>query len=81
MVVFGIAFEFPVLLISIEVAGVLTPRQLSSWRRWAIVGIVVVAGVVTPSSDPFSMMALAVPLYLFYEVSIVIGRILGRRSA
>jgi sec-independent protein translocase protein TatC len=81
MVVFGIAFEFPVLLISLEVAGVLTPRQLSSWRRWAIVGIVVVAGVVTPSSDPFSMMALAVPLYLFYEVSIVIGRILGRRSA
>ena len=40
--------------------------------------IVVVAGVVTPSSDPFSMMAMAVPLYIFYELSIVIGKILRR---
>jgi sec-independent protein translocase protein TatC len=78
MTVFGLTFEFPVLLVSLEVAGVLTPKQLSSWRRWAIVSIVVVAGVVTPSSDPFSMMAMAVPLYIFYEVSIVIGRIIQR---
>ena len=78
MVVFGITFEFPVLLVSLEVAGVLSPKQLSSWRRWAIVLIVVVAGVVTPSSDPFSMMALAVPLYVFYELSIVIGKIIRR---
>lgn len=78
MVVFGITFEFPVLLVSLELAGVLSPRQLSRWRRWAVVGIVVVAGVITPSSDPFSMMALAVPLYLFYEISIVIGTVLGR---
>ncbi len=79
MVVFGITFEFPVLLVSLQVAGVLTPQQLSKWRRWAIVGIVVVAGVITPSSDPFSMMALAIPLYLFYEISIVIGKVLRRR--
>ena len=78
MVAFGVTFEFPVLLVSLELAGVLTPKQLSSWRRWAIVLIVVVAGVITPSSDPFSMMALAVPLYVFYEVSIIIGRILRR---
>jgi len=78
MVAFGIAFEFPVLLVSLEIAGVLTPQQLSSWRRWAIIGIVVLAGVITPSSDPFSMMAMAIPLYIFYEISIVIGRI-GRR--
>jgi sec-independent protein translocase protein TatC len=78
MVVFGITFEFPVLLVSLELAGVLTPKKLSHWRRWAIVGIVVVAGVITPSSDPFSMMALAVPLYVFYEISIVIGRVIDR---
>jgi sec-independent protein translocase protein TatC len=78
MTVFGLTFEFPVLLVSLELAGVLTPKQLSSWRRWAIVLIVVVAGVITPSSDPFSMMALAIPLYIFYEVSIVIGKILNR---
>jgi sec-independent protein translocase protein TatC len=78
MTVFGLTFEFPVLLVSLELAGVVTPKKLSSWRRWAIVGIVVVAGVVTPSSDPFSMMALAIPMYVFYELSIVIGKILGR---
>jgi sec-independent protein translocase protein TatC len=78
MTVFGLTFEFPVLLVSLELAGVLTPKQLSSWRRWAIVLIVVVAGVITPSSDPFSMMALAIPLYVFYELSIVVGKILNR---
>lgn len=78
MTVFGLMFEFPVLLVSLEIAGVLTPKQLSSWRRWAIVLIVVVAGVVTPSSDPFSMMALAIPLYLFYELSIIVGKLIRR---
>ena len=78
MVVFGLMFEFPVLLVSLEVAGVLTPQKLSSWRRWAIVLIVVVAGVVTPSSDPFSMIALAVPLYVFYELSILVGKLIRR---
>jgi len=78
MTVFGLTFEFPVLLVSLELAGVLTPKQLSSFRRWAIVLIVVVAGVVTPSSDPFSMMALAIPLYLFYELSIVVGKLVRR---
>lgn len=78
MVVFGITFEFPVVLVSLEVAGVLSAKSLSSWRRWAIVLIVVVAGVVTPSSDPFSMVALAVPLYLFYEISIIVGKLIQR---
>jgi sec-independent protein translocase protein TatC len=78
MTVFGLTFEFPVVLVSLEVAGVVTPKRLSSWRRWAIVLIVVVAGVVTPSSDPFSMLAMAIPLYLFYEASIIIGRLVRR---
>ena len=78
MVAFGVAFQFPVLLVSLEASGVLSATRLASWRRWAIISIVTVAGVVTPSSDPISMLALAVPLYLFYEVSIVIGRLIQR---
>jgi sec-independent protein translocase protein TatC len=81
MAVFGITFEFPVVLVALELVGVVSPAKLSSWRRWALVGIVVVAAVITPSGDPFSMLALAVPLYVFYEVSIVIGRLLRRRQA
>ncbi|MDA8341707.1 MAG: twin-arginine translocase subunit TatC [Actinomycetota bacterium] len=78
MAVFGIAFEFPVVLVSLEAAGIVSWRQLSSVRRWAIILIVVAAGVFTPSSDPFSMLALAVPLYAFYELSILIGWLLKR---
>ena len=78
MAVFGLTFEFPVVLVSLELVGVLTPRRLSSWRRWAIVTIVVFAAVVTPSGDPFSMLALALPMYVFYEVSIVVGKLLRR---
>ena len=50
------------------------------WRRWAIIVITIVAAVITPSGDPFSMLALAVPLYFFYEVSIVIGKLLRRNK-
>ena len=47
-------------------------------RRWAIVGIVTFAAVITPSQDPYSLFFMAVPMYLFYEGSIVIGRILKK---
>jgi sec-independent protein translocase protein TatC len=78
MMVFGLTFLFPVVLVALELVGVLTPARLSSWRRWAIVLIVVGAAIITPSGDPFSMLALAVPLYAFYEVSILLGKLLRR---
>jgi sec-independent protein translocase protein TatC len=78
MTIFGLTFEFPVVLVSLELAGVVTPaRLLRSWR-WAVIIIVVVAAVFTPSSDPFSMFALALPLVVFYFLSIGIGKLLGR---
>lgn len=79
MVAFGVTFELPVVLVFLQLVGAVTPARLSSWRRWAIVGLVALAAVVTPSSDPFSMLALAVPLLVFYEVAIVLGRLLTRR--
>jgi sec-independent protein translocase protein TatC len=78
MLAAGVTFEFPVVLVALEIAGVLTPARLSKWRRWAIIGMVLFAAVVTPSSDPFSMLALAIPLLVFYEASIVIGKMLGK---
>jgi sec-independent protein translocase protein TatC len=65
----------------LELAGVLSPAQLSRWRRKAIVILVAVAAIVTPSSDPFSMLALAIPMVLFYEASIWIGKLLKRSPA
>ncbi len=75
---FGLAFEFPVLLVFLQLAGVLTSRRLGSWRRPAAVVIVAVAAIITPSQDPYSLLALAGPMYLFYEGSILVGRLLHR---
>lgn len=78
MLAFGIGFEFPIVLIFLQMAGVLTPRRLSGWRRPAIVLIVTLVAVITPSGDPFTLFALAGPMYLFYEASIIVGRFLRR---
>jgi len=78
MVIFGITFEFPVILVALELARVVTPAQLLHRWRYAIIGITIFTAVVTPSSDPFSMMALAVPLTLFYFISIGVGKLCRR---
>jgi sec-independent protein translocase protein TatC len=75
---FGISFEFPIVLIFLELAGVLSTRKLRDWRRYAIVGVAIFAAVITPSQDPYTMLAMCVPMWLFYEVSIIVGRLAGR---
>ena len=78
VIAFGVSFEFPVLLTFLLVARVVSTRQLRNWRRYAIVLLVAFAAIITPSADPFSMFAMAIPLVLFYEACIVIGRVLKR---
>jgi len=77
---FGITFEFPVLLVFLQLVGVLTPQTLLKQWRYAIVVIFVIAAVITPSGDPYSMMALAGPMLIFYMISIVIGRVAQKRK-
>jgi sec-independent protein translocase protein TatC len=79
MLAFGLGFEFPILLIFLLMAGILETRQLRQFRRYAIVGIAVLVAVATPSGDPISMLALTIPMCLFYEMAIIIGRIRERR--
>jgi sec-independent protein translocase protein TatC len=78
IVAFGLSFEFPVVLVFLLLARVLTTAQLRAWRRYAGVIIVVFAAVITPSQDPYSLFAMAIPMYIFYEGSIIIGRIMKR---
>ena len=78
IIAFGVAFEFPVVLVFLLLARVLTTRQLRRWRRPAILIIVIFAAVITPSHDPYSLFAMAIPMYIFYELSIIVGRILKR---
>ncbi|MEI7547041.1 MAG: twin-arginine translocase subunit TatC [Actinomycetota bacterium] len=77
---FGITFEFPVLLVFLQLVGVLTPQTLMKQWRYAVVIIFVIAAVITPSGDPYSMMALAGPMTLFYAISIVIGKVNQKRK-
>lgn len=81
MLAFGAGFEFPLILVFLQLAGVLTYKRLISWRRYAIIAIVVLVAVITPSGDPVSLAALAVPMYFFYEISILIGWLITRRRA
>lgn len=78
MVLFGMAFEFPVVLVSLQLARIVTSAKLLAWWRWAVIIITVVAAIFTPTADPFSMLALAAPLVAFYFLAILIGRLLKR---
>jgi len=78
IVAFGVSFEFPVVLVFLMIARVLKTSTLRKYRRHAIVGITAFAAVITPSQDPYSLFFMAAPMYLFYEGSIIIGRMLKR---
>ncbi|MBA2326675.1 MAG: twin-arginine translocase subunit TatC [Actinobacteria bacterium] len=78
VVAFGVAFEFPVVLTFLLLARVVSTAQLRRWRRATIVIIVIFAAFITPSQDPYSLLFMAGPMYLFYEVCIIIGRVMKR---
>jgi sec-independent protein translocase protein TatC len=79
---FGVTFELPLVLIFLGLAGAVTVAQLRRQRKVAFVAIFVIAAVVTPSQDPYTMTVLALPLYVLYEVTIVVlTRVDRRRKA
>ena len=78
LLAFGVSFEFPVVLVFLLIARVITTDQLRKGRRLAIVLLTIFAALITPSQDPYSMLFMLVPMYLFYEGAIITGRILKR---
>src|ERR1700704_1188112 len=79
MLAFGIGFEFPILLTFLQMAGIVTNETLRKYWRHSIVVIAIVVAVATPSNDPFSMLALSVPMWIFYGVALVFGMLRDRR--
>ena len=69
--VMGLVFEMPVLAWLLGVLGVLNRQQLRSWRRYAVVVLLVLAAAITPTGDPFTLIVVFLPLYLLYELSIL----------
>lgn len=69
---FGIVFEFPTIVALLSSLGILKRETMTKYRRHAICAVVILAAVITPSGDPFSLMVVAVPLYALYEFSVLI---------
>jgi sec-independent protein translocase protein TatC len=81
MLVFGIAFEIPLFVVMLNLAGVVSGRTLGAYRPWIVLGTFVFAAVATPSTDPFSMIMLAIPMTALFLMSEGIARVVDRRRA
>lgn len=80
LIAFGVTFQLPLLLFFLGLANVVKVEQLRRYRRYAIVAIAFIGAIVTPTQDPFTMMALSVPLYALYELVIVLLAAAKRRK-
>jgi sec-independent protein translocase protein TatC len=81
MVVFGIAFLIPLVVLMLNIVGVIKASQLSKARTYVIFGTFVFGAVATPSTDPFSMLALAIPMAILFLVAEALAHVLDRRKA
>lgn len=81
ILVFGIAFEIPLFVVLLNLAGVVKGKTLGAYRPWIVVGVFIFAAVATPSADPFTMTLMAVPMVVLFFISEVIARYNDRRRA
>ncbi len=78
MLAFGLSFEFPVVLVALMAIGVVKPRTLIRSWRYAIAIIVLFAGIITPTGDPFTFLFLAVPMVALFWLAVLIGVLMRR---
>lgn len=79
LLAFGLAFLYPVFLFTAAAAGVVSSEQLARGRRWAIILVVVGAAVITPTGDILTLVVLAIPLYLMYEITYWLVRLVLKK--
>jgi len=78
LLVFGIAMEIPLFVIMLNLAGVVSGKAIGRYRPWIVIGTFVFAAVATPSTDPFSMLMLAIPMLILFVVAEIIARTVDR---
>lgn len=81
VLVFAVSFEFPLLVVMLNLVGVLPFDRLRRWTRGTLFGIFVFAAVATPSQDPFTMLALAVPMCVLFGMSLLFAYFHDKRKA
>lgn len=80
LLAFGVAFEIPVVVVLLTLTGLVPVQKLSSARPYVVIGIFVIAAILTPP-DPMSQILMAVPMWLLYEAGVLAARALNRRKA
>ena len=80
LVVFGIAFEFPLVVLFLNLTGVLSAQRMRRSRRGVIFALFVISAILTPTTDPFTFLAMAIPLAALYEGCILIARLRARTT-
>jgi sec-independent protein translocase protein TatC len=78
LLVFGVSMEIPLFVVMLNLAGIISGKAIARHRPWIILGTFVFAAVATPSTDPFSMMMLAVPMLVLFIVAEIIARSVDR---
>lgn len=76
----GIAFQLPVIMFVLAKIGIVTPANMRKWRKFAFLGIVVVAAIITPTTDPINLALVVFPLVILYEAGIIISLIFAKTS-
>jgi sec-independent protein translocase protein TatC len=77
----GLVFELPAIVYLLARLGIVNAQQLGRTRRYALVAIVIAAAVITPTGDPYNLLLLAIPMYLLYELGILLARFVPQRAA
>ncbi len=80
MIGLGVSFQLPVIMFVVAKIGIFTPAMMRKYRKYAIVIMVIVAAIITPSTDPFNLAIVFFPLYLLYELGIIISSIFAKTS-